>query len=204
MTDLLTSLVDPSNLNSSQESFHSISSQPPSHDIAMAEPTTHAHASAFQAAGLPIFDAESFLTDPKHASLRDKAASATKPKSQTSKRAQQSSDTGEPVSLESKTSHYVGALNTLCQTKGFLPVFEIEGDASVPDFGGALRLRDVTIASEERWHSKKEAREALAQKGLETARGMPKEKSTDTGGDMDERNWVGMLLGIWHSPRLQH
>ena len=85
----------------------------------------------------------------------------------------------------------MGALNTQCQSKGFLPVFEIEGET---DFGGVLKLRDVNITSDRRWASKKEAREGLAEKGLETVNGM-EAKQRELGTLEGRKNWVGMLHG---------
>lgn len=195
MADLLSSLITPSHDNSSQESFHSVSSQPPSHeDTIMTETTIDAHDSALQAAGLQIYEVDSYLTTPDNASsLRNRAAKGKKTPS--SKPAQRSSESGEPVSLGSKTSHYVSALNQICQAKGYLPLFEIDGDTSIAEFGGVLRLGDVTVASDERWHSKKEAKEALAEKGMETAIGLKAKEKVAVSGEGEEKNWVGMLLG---------
>lgn len=117
-----------------------------------------AHDSAEQAAGLKIREVDSYLTSPENASYLNNNATKGK-KTLPSKPAQLSSDSGKPISLGLKTSHYVGALNQLCQSNGFLPVYEIDGNASLTDFGGVLRLGDVTIASDERWHSKKDAKE---------------------------------------------
>lgn len=75
-----------------------------------------------------------------------------------------------------------------------MPDFQIDGDA-IADFGGILKIGDVTIASDERWHSKKEAREALAEKGLEAVKDMEaKRKGTSTPAEKD-KNWIGMLVG---------
>ena len=75
------------------------------------------------------------------------------------------------------------------------PDFQIDGDASNADFGGLLKIGDVTITSDERWHSKKEAREALAEKGFQTVEKMEnKKKGTSAPGDKD-KNWIGMLVG---------
>lgn len=71
-------------------------------------------------------------------------------------------------------------------------MFEIEGET---DFGGVLKLRDVNVTNDQRWSSKKEAKERLAEKGLETVKGM--EASKKEAGPPQERktDWVGMLLG---------
>jgi len=194
MADLLSSLVLPNN-NSSQESFHSISSQPPPDINTVPEPTTDTHDSALQAAGLPIYEAESYLTDPKNASLHEKLVNGKKSQPQSSRPARQSSETGAPVSLGSKTSHHVSALMIACQAQGLSPVFEIEGGISQADFGGILRIGSVTIASDERWHSKKEAKEALAEKGLESVKTMEGKREAAGTENGEVKNWVGMLHG---------
>ena len=97
------------------------------------------------------------------------------------------------MSLGTKTSFRVAALNTQCQTRGFLPVFEIEGET---DFGGVLRLRDVTVTSDQRWQSKKDAREGLAEKGLEVVKLMGFTSKEPPIPQESGRNWVGMLHGM--------
>lgn len=89
----------------------------------------------------------------------------------------------------------MSALNSLCQLKGVVPIFEIDGDISNADFGGVLKIGEITIASDERWHSKKEVKEALAEKGLNAVKTMDaKRKEPGTPGETG-RNWVGMLHG---------
>ena len=105
-------------------------------------------------------------------------------------------DPAQPVPLGSKSSHHITALNLLCQQKGLLPNFEIDGDASTADFGGLLKIGDLTFTSDERWHSKKEAREALAVMALEHVKGMEgKKKEPGTPGE-NNKNWIGMLVGM--------
>ena len=89
----------------------------------------------------------------------------------------------------------MSALTILCQQKGLVPDFQIDGDVSNADFGGLLKIGDVTIASDERWHSKKEAREALAEIGLETVKGMEAKKTESSTLGVKDKNWIGMLLG---------
>lgn len=82
MADLTYSLILPKNSsNGSQESFYSVSSQPPPSSIPMPssqaqEPippfSSQAQPSAFQAAGLPVYDIDSYLTDPNNAELLKK------------------------------------------------------------------------------------------------------------------------------------
>ena len=193
MADLLSSLVVPNSPRSSQDSFRSLPSQPrdsspppTSSNSQSTSSTPFSNANvAFEATNLPVYDIDSYLT--QNADLRLKPA-----KNNSKGPNAAASNPLEPVSLGTKSSHYVAALNTQCQTKGFTPVFEVEG---ITDFGGKLILRDAAITSDQRWPSKKDAREGLAEKGLEVVKRMeakPKEqgKPREAG-----RNWVGMLLG---------
>ena len=202
MVDLVGSLVVPEHgTKGSQKSFNSASSQPPPSSITQAtsqvqEPTppttSQSQALAFRTTGLPIHDIDTFLTDPSNAQLLEKTPKGNQSQPRD---AQRSSDSVDPVSLGSKTSHHVPALNHLCQLKGISAVFEIDGDASHADFGGVLKIGNVIVTREERWHSKKEAKEALAEKGLETVKMMEvKKKEPGMSGEV-AKNWVGMLHG---------
>ena len=89
----------------------------------------------------------------------------------------------------------MSALNSLCQLKGVMPIYEIDGDISNADFGGVLKIGEITIASDERWHSKKEVKEALAEKGLDAVKTMDaKRKELATPGEA-RRQWVGIMNG---------
>ena len=196
MTDLLEALVLP---NSSQESFHSLVEHPSpmdnsAHDSAsQPPPQAKAGLSALEASGLPIHDIDAYLAAPQNAALLHRApdrknAPMTQPTPDL--------DPAQPVPLGSKSSHYITALNLLCQQKGFVPNFQIDGDASAADFGGLLKIGDLTFASDERWHSKKEAREALAVMALEHVKGMEgMKKEPGTPGE-NNKNWIGTLLGM--------
>jgi len=196
MADLLNSLVVPSSPRSSQDSFRSLSSQPrtqsasppPSKSQAISTGPLPFQDPAFQAASLPVYDIDSYLA--QNAGLRSTPSNTKK----ASKRpAPANTGSPEPVSLGTKTGGFaVATLNTQCQIKGFLPAFEIDG---VSDFGGALKLRDVTVTSDQRWSSKKEAKEGLAEKGLERLKSM--EATSKEPGVPQEvgKNWVGMLHG---------
>ena len=188
MTDLLKSLVLP---NSSQESFHSLaehfSSSSPApntadHDSATAQSPSLSQPSALQAAGLPIYDVDAFLAAPENATLLHHAPDRKNAPTQ-------------PVALGSRSTHHVATLNIVCQQKGLVPDFQIDGDASNADFGGSLKIGDVVIARDERWHSKKEAREALAERGLEILKGMEAEKKVPNTSGVKDKNWIGLLLG---------
>lgn len=198
MADLLAHLVLP---NSSQESFHSStehhstgSPTDPStkHDSVIPQPTSQSQFSAFQAAGLRIHDVDDYLAAPENAALIHRAPDR---KSVPTTQLKPEMKPAQPVSLGSKSSHHLIALHSLCQGKGLVPEFHIDGDSSIADFGGFLKIGDVTIASDERWHSKKEAREALAETAFATVNGMEaKGKGSVTPGE-NHKNWVGMLVG---------
>ncbi len=198
MADLLESLVLP---NSSQESFHSLTEHPStsspkdvsvSHDSATSQTSSQSQSSAIQAAGLPIYGVETYLAAPENAALLHRAPDR---KNAPTKQPEPEKDPAQPVSLGSKSTHHVTALNLLCQQKGLVPDFQIDGDASNADFGGLLKIGDKTIASDERWRSKKEAREALAEMAFETVKNMEaKRKEPGTSGVKD-KNWIGMLHG---------
>lgn len=199
MADLLRSLVLP---NSSQESFHSLAEHPvPSsvtdvstdHSSDTPQPTSQSQLSALQAAGLPIHSVDAYLAAPENAALLHYAPDR---KSANTKQQKPGLDPAQPVSLGSKSSHHVTALNLLCQQKGLLPDFQIDGGAYNADFGGLLKIGDVTITSDERWHSKKEAREALAEKGFQTVKDMEKKKKKETSAPSEkDKNWIGILVG---------
>ena len=198
MSDLLASLLVAKS-NSSQESFQSSCSQPPpssgpaatslSPDTSLPA-SSQTQASAFQDAGFPVYDIDLYLADPKNAASSTQAPN--KGGNSQHKSTQVVSNPLEPVSLGSKTRHHVAALNTLCQAKGLTAVFEIDG---VVDFGGVLKIDGTTVTSEERWRSKKDAREGLAEKGLDFVKKMDaKGKRSETSGEAGT-NWVGKLLG---------
>lgn len=196
MADLLEHLVLP---NSSEESFHSAVEQDSSTQLPLTDSLTSAaklardvRANALEAAGLPVYDIDAYLSDPKNAAL---LASTPAHKNTPAKALQSGSDPAQPVALGSKSSHHVTALNILCQQKGLMPKYEIDGDISNADFGGLLRIGEMTIACDDRWHSKKEVREALAAKGVETFKAMETAKRKEPGTAGENRNWVGLLLG---------
>lgn len=143
--------------------------------------------------GIPVEDIEAYLRDCEP--LPDFSA----PKRKTpSSNPNAGTTTGEPVLIGS-TSNYVSTLTSLCQVKGLPnPVFEIDGQADIASFnGGVLHIGDVTVARDGYWKSKKEAREGLAEKGLEIVKEMParvKERSNGSGGG-EKENWVGILHG---------
>ena len=196
MTDLLEALVLP---NSSQESFHSLVERPspadssaPHDSASQPPPQSQTGLSALEASGLPIYGVDAYLAAPENAALLHRAPDR---KNVPMKQPTPDIDPAQPVPLGSKSSHHMTALNLLCQQKGLLPDFQIDGDASTADFGGLLKVGDLTFASDERWHSKKEAREALAVMALEHVKGMEGKKKEPGAAGENNKNWIGMLAG---------
>ena len=198
MADLKNSLVLPgsqaSYSNSSRESFHSAGADaPPSSHPSPELPTSKPHnepsaatnladASAYN--GVQVYDVDAYLADPANAALLSNENAPL-----------------QPVQLGTQTSHNVSALYTACQAKGLTPVFDIEGQANKAIFRGVLRVGDATVALDEQWRSKKEARERLAAVGVEIVKGMGARKRVGSAGGVEqgdrvkEPNWVGMLQG---------
>ena len=128
---------------------------------------------------------EGYLNDPKNQALL--AAHARRATSQTAQVESKPIQLGSP-----KTSHHVPLLYTLCQKRGIVPKFDIEGNQF--GFGGRLQIGDEIISRDERWSTKKEAREELAERGVEVVKSMQeraKEPAVGPG-----TSWVGLLLGM--------
>ena len=66
--------------------------------------------------------------------------------------------------------------------------FEIEGDKH--GFGGWLKVGNEMIGRDERWRSKKDAKEGLAERGLEVVKAMPLRGKVTAS---SQENWIGML-----------
>ena len=151
-----------------------------------------------QAAGLPVYDVESYLNDPKNQALLHSASknSTAGPSAKKDNKGPSGQVGGtEPVQLGGpKTTHYTGVLNQLCQKKGLNPLFEIDGPNGMQGFGGRLKVGEEVVAQglETRWQSKKEAREELARMGIERVKQM---ESHNIAQEKAE-NWIGRLLGI--------
>ena len=97
------------------------------------------------------------------------------------------------------TTHYVGQLNNQCQTLGLSARYEIEGDQQI-GFGGYLQLGPHTITMDERWPSKKAAREGLAPKGLDIVKALQSKRAEEA---ISAENWVGLLHSKLGYPRNQ-
>lgn len=180
--------------SSSNESFHSTNEKPNQSSGFHPTNAPTSNALTLPNSGLSIRDVDDYFADPTTAALLD---SAPYPRRQGAKsKPLASTIIPEPIPLGFKTSHHVSALNTLSQSKGLgPPVFEIEGQDDVADFGGLVKVGEMTIVSERRWRSKKEAKEGIAEEAMNTVNGMEakrKEPSTRPG---VKENWIGILQG---------
>ncbi|KAL8904963.1 MAG: hypothetical protein Q9171_006860, partial [Xanthocarpia ochracea] len=184
----------------SHESFHSTRSQQESltTNPASSQVTTDLHAAALQAAGLPVYDVETYLNDARNEELL-KAKSPLQ-KKQGTNQANPSSSSSAPEQIGApKTTHNVPALHHMCQERGLVVEYEIDGD-QMGGFGGTLTVGSETIMSDQRWRNKKEAKEGLAELAVPVVKEMgvtQKDKPTPLtpkGNREPERNWVGMLL----------
>lgn len=182
----------------SNESFHSSHSQQPlspTFPTASSQLTTDLHTAALQAAGLPVYDIEAYLKDPRH---QPSPPVAFPPVKKQKTQGGSSSSSSAPVQLGApKTSHNVPALHQLCQERGIVAGFEIDGDQA-EGFNGTVAVADQVISSEQRWRNKKEAKEVLAALAVPVVKDMEVVKGNKqklaTGGEQ-EKNWVGLLLG---------
>ena len=209
MADLLRSLISsaPSSQAlslhhySSDESFHSTGSRQPSEASKDA-----AHATAEENAGLPIFDLQSYLSDPSHASplaLPKKLNHFVQSPAQSNNNLASAANTARsPVPLGTKTSHHVPTLNTICQAKGLpTPVYDLnqQGEGNEVSFGGSVRISEAVISSEKRWRNKKETKEGLAEQAMAIVSAMTP-RGREASGRQNEnantnstKNWIGML-----------
>ncbi|KAL8828071.1 MAG: hypothetical protein Q9170_006756 [Blastenia crenularia] len=173
----------------SNESFHSTHSnqQPPSPTLASVskDTATDLHAAALKAAGLPIYDIQTYLNEPRN------QETLTSPSQKKQKvRDASSSSSCTPVQLGAPiTTHHVSALHQLCQERGLRAEFEIDGD-QVTGFSGMVTIEGQTVASEQRWRNKKEAKEGLAALGLPVVREMEAVKrEKQSGSGEQDKNW---------------
>ncbi|MCJ1405480.1 hypothetical protein MMC11_008708, partial [Xylographa trunciseda] len=198
MSDLLSALLVP---KSSQESFHSASSQPTIPPSPTAHPSTQ-HTTlptAHNGAPIHLYDVHTFLSS---------TATATAPSPTTSSSSSSTTATNRPpgaplVPVPLGTPHSaasVSRLHELCQEKGLSPVFAIEEDpARAQWFRGSLSVgaAAATLVLDASQPTKKEARQLLAAQGCELVRGMParvrRRDDAAAGGPAGE-NWVGKLL----------
>ena len=201
MADLLESLITRS--RSSQESFHSSYSevQPtspvPDQDTTMEDTAQRTISSRAQGPDA-VHDVDAFLNESANRVLLD---SATKNKLQSeptkSSTPAPSSFPIEPVQLGApKSSHHVTLLYQICQDRGYTPVFHVEESAQGSQrFGGMLIVGRETVTLDLPEGSKKEARQALAEKGCELVRCLDAKSKPKKDDAVKAENWVGKLTG---------
>lgn len=122
-------------------------------------------------------------------------ASITKDKSGKS-----ASTSGQPVPLgEARSSHHVVELQQLCQREALISEFDIVGHSQ--GWGGALRLGDLTVSSGKKfWPTKKAAKEALAELGLDALQGKENLEGAPVKDlkDAPEKLWASMLYEFYN------
>ena len=193
MPDILSRLAV---ANGSHESFHSTRSSPG--DGPTGQKTPDIDTAALQAAGVSVYDVDTYLNDPNIQLLLEEAVGTKKGKASSSRKdlsTSSSSTAVKPVQLGGpKTSHHVKLLYEICQSSGLQAEFEIEGDQA--SFGGSISINGETIRTDDKWRSKKEAKEGLAEKGMELVREMAQNARPKAAATADPQvNWIGRLLG---------
>ena len=206
MSDLLASLVIP---KSSQESFHSTHSQPAT-NMSSSPIQNQLQTALYQTIpndygpDLIIHDVDAFLDLPENKSLLESKAEKSTPTSKPLVSASTAAGPSMPVAtyLGTRTSSAsVSRFYEACQVKGLTPVFEIEQDERLPQgmFKGQLSVGSKTIVLEQSQLGKKEARQVLAEKGLELVTSMEahvkRKDDADNAPNGQEENWIGMLFG---------
>ncbi|KAL8803286.1 MAG: hypothetical protein Q9182_003244 [Xanthomendoza sp. 2 TL-2023] len=140
----------------------------PAFPAASSQPDTNLHTAALQAAGLPVYDIDAFLNDPRNQEL----LKTKSPPQKTHVPNQHSSSSSVPEQLGvPKTSHNVPAFHQLCQERGLVAEFAIDGD-QIQGFGGTVTVGGQTITSDRRWQNKKGAKEGLAELAIPAVREM--------------------------------
>lgn len=133
------------------------------------------------ATGLPCPTAESYLMHPEVLALM--AGSPKEPKLGTS-------------FVSQTTSHHLTLLHQESQMRGLTPRFEIEGSEH-KGFGGNVKIGGRTVTTEDRWRSKKAAKQGLAEKALDFVKELPSQKRKRPAAEPEE-SWTGLL----HSAQL--
>lgn len=192
MAGLLSSLTAAD--NGSQEVFHSARSSPETGDN---DQNHDLHSRAMQANGLAVYDVDSFLNDPNNQLLLNDRSTTKKGKTAQSSQNPNngSSSTTEPIQLGGpRTSQHVKQLYEICQSRGLQPEFEYEGDDSC--FSGSITINDETISIDQKFRSKKDVKEALAEAGIEIAKRVAQDIRPMMATDANNQvNWIGKLLG---------
>lgn len=98
-----------------------------------------------------------------------------------------------------KSSASVSRLNTICQQKGLLLDWDIkEAASSLPGFTGTLTIGAETLVLEVAQPSKKDAKQILAERGVEVAERMEaRVRGGSEGGEAGNENWIGKLQGMY-------
>lgn len=96
------------------------------------------------------------------------------------------------------TGHHLPLLYQESQIRGLTPRFEIEGDQRT-GFGGNVKIGEETITAEEKWQTKRAAKEGLAAKAMDIVKTMPSQKRKRSATEVEE-NWIGMLHGAQIPP----
>lgn len=225
MADLRKSLILPHGSQfiaprGSQESFHSshshqsdpMSLPPPGAQAQMPSELPPQQTSTTEnGLGPVLHDVDDYLGRPdNHHLLSTSTSRAPKPKTQ--------SPAQHPVAAPSKakptativpvqvgapkSSASVSRLNTICQQKGLLLDWDIkEAASSLPGFTGTLTVGAETLVLEVAQPSKKDAKQILAERGVEVAERMEARvrggSEGGEGGSGGNENWYGKLLGMY-------
>lgn len=180
MADLLSSLIVPSSpvaTTPPKESPHGAATGPSE------EPPSGSDEAALHADNLVIHDVDAYLNDPKNQALMA-----------TIKKNPNTYPATKPVQLGGqKSTYHVSTLYHLCQGRNLVPQFEIEVQAD-GRFGGSLRIGSETVHTDEGFLTKKDAKEALAEKGVKLVKGMVSQ-GNGPGADEGSKNWIGLLQG---------
>ena len=169
MSDPLLTLIT---AKGSQESIHSTHA---THSTTPPSPSSNVEAPTEPQSKLPVYDAKDYLNDPQNKALLQPAAA-------------------QPVQLGGpQTNYHIAAFNTLCQSKGIQPIFELDG--SQFGFGGLLRIGDRVVTTDKTWSSKKAAKEALAKDGIEVVKIKEANRAPSAAAAGAPVNWIGILGG---------
>ncbi len=155
-----------------------------------------------------MHDVASYLHDPENERLLAAASRAHKGVNNNNNPPSTNTSTGaggmgisispEPVQIGNpKTSHYVTQLTQLCQERALRPAFDFD-EPEAQRFGAVVRFGEVVVMTErgETFASKREAKEAVAAKGVQVLKDVPVPGPGGTKGAGPEENWVGKLAGM--------
>jgi len=226
VAELMKSLIDPKNPQkslhpkSSQESFHSSHSHqsdstpsaPPSSQAQMqsATPSQQVLPGDSNGPGLVLHNVDEFLSRADNSVGTPTNGAIKAPQGKKKSPAQQAAPTPpKPIPATTivpvqvgvpKSSASISRLNTICQQKGLFLDYDIQPTETLtPEFRGTVTIGTQVIVCEETQPSKKDVKQALAEKGLEVAERMEaRVKRVEEGGSEvgGTENWIGKLLGM--------